>query len=440
MVYKFGENPRHNRYKIYRYRTLIITVIISMLITTRIFLVHSNLIVSANPFNKNKAASHKKSKIGKSTASIITKNIKKKNINLTQSPDKISAVSNISGCSMFSAPHLGLADSQIPELRKLAQYEKLCGGSLAEKSSFFTYLPTSMSEAVSASSEMTSRLNLYSKYGIEPLIFLEPVNSDGKNIDLVQLKNGSYDQFLDSFFSSLKINGITSETIGEWVILPEGNTPAWSTSDPSVFSAGVTKIAQYQKKYFPGSLSSIMLESQTYLPNQSWGDGNYTSLRPYIETIPKGLIDSFGLQGFPWASAANQGGEKYYDPAVYLRADLAIEAANTLGVKNIWYNTGTFNKMYTQNASSTITASSAERQFILSGVIKQLSYIKSQGYTAELHIFAQNKSNTSEDIDWSYWKDQPDLADKNTAIFVAFVHDLKSAQIPLWLFDTDAKD
>ena len=53
-----------------------------------------------------------------------------------------------------------------------------------------------------------------------------------------------------------------------------------------------------------------------------------------------------------------------------------------------------------------------------------------------LHLFAQDKSNTSEATNWSYWKVQPGN-DANTDVFKAFVYDATKAGIPLWLFDSE---
>ena len=153
-----------------------------------------------------------------------------------------------------------------------------------------------------------------------------------------------------------------------------------------------------------------------------------------MQSIPKGLIDSFGLQGFPWTAPANQATNTVYDPKIYLRIDFAAEAARALG--NIWFNTGTFNKMYTQNTAETVNLSPALRQNMLNGVLAQAESLQSQGFNVAIHLFAQDKSATSEATDWSYWKIQPG-EDANTAVFTTFVHDITTAGIPLWLFDSD---
>ncbi len=222
--------------------------------------------------------------------------------------------------------------------------------------------------------------------------------------------------------------------MGMWVMLPEGNLPEWTSVDPAVFAANVTKVAQYQKKYFPASQTAIMLDSESYPSANSWSGGAYTSLLPYVQSIPKGLIDSFGLQGFPWASPANQPGPNLYDPKIYLRTDLAAAAARSLGITNVWLNTGTFSRQYTNNATATVAMSPVSRQTLLNGVVAQAKGLQGQGFTVSVHLFAQDKSGTGEAIDWSYWQTPGDSA--NTDVFTTFVHDLTTTNIPLWIFDT----
>jgi hypothetical protein len=337
-----------------------------------------------------------------------------------------------SSCALFPPAQPGLQNAITPELRKLAQYEQLCGGALAARSSFFEPTPATVADAQSDAADVASTLKEYAAYGIKPLVFLEP---DG--MDLNQYQAGAYDSALDAYFKDIKAAGITDAMMGMWVILPEGNIPVWSSVDPNVFAADVTKTVQFQKKYFPGSLATIMLDSESYPTGASWGDGHYVSLLPYVQNIPKGLIDSFGLQGFPWAPAANVSGEAtLYNPNIYLRTDFAAEAARSLGVSSIWFNTGTFHQMYTQDSTQTITASPAQRQAMLDGTIAEAKGLQGQGFSVSIHLFAENKASTSEAIDWSYWQTTPG-SDANTTVFTTFVHDATTANIPIWLFDTN---
>lgn len=342
----------------------------------------------------------------------------------------------LSTCPLFPLATLGLAGAHSPELRKLAQYEQLCNGAFVARDSFFVSTPTTVLEAQSAAASLATILKEYAAYNVKPLVFIEPDTNNGTNIDLNAYRSGAYDAALDAYFAGLKANGITDSMMGMWVALPEGNIPVWTSVDPATFVADVTKTLQFQKKYFPASQAAILLDSESYSSGASWGNGHYVSLLPYIQGIPKGLVDSFGIQGFPWAPPANQGGAVAYDPRSYLRIDFAAEAARALGITNIWFNTGTFNQMYTTSqGAQTVSVTPAQRQVMLDGVLAQAKNLKAQGFSVAIHLFAENKSKTTEAIDWSYWANTPG-SDQNTAVLTTFVHDATVAQVSFWLFDT----
>lgn len=341
----------------------------------------------------------------------------------------------VSSCTGFPAPTPGLASASNSELRKLAQYQQACGGQLAGRVSFFAPTPATTAQALDYANDMVADLRSFAQYGISPLVFMEPDSATGNLLDLGQYRNGAYDAALDAYFANLKSAGVTDAMMGMWVMLPEGNIPVWTSVDPGTFAADVTKVAGYQKKYFPGSQATILLDSQTYPSAASWSGGTYTSLLPYVQSIPRGLLDSFGLQGFPWASPANEpGGETLYNPTTYLRVDLAAAAARSLGVGNIWLNTGTFSRMYTNNSAQTVTLQPTDRQVQLDGVLAQARSLKAQGFGVSVHLFAQDKSATGEAINWSYWQTPGDSP--NTSVFTTFVHDLSAAGMPVWIFDT----
>jgi hypothetical protein len=339
-------------------------------------------------------------------------------------------------CHVFPTAHTGLANSVAPELRKLAQYEQVCGGAVATRTSFFIPMPSTVVQAQTSAQEIATKLKAYAQAGVAPLVFMEPSDLDGVNLDLVQLGAGAYDAALTVYYQTLQAAGITSATMGMWAYIPEGNLPVWSTTEPNSYAAAVTKLAQLQKQYFPGSQVSLMLDSTSYAPGAGWGSGSYTSLVPYVQSIPKGLIDSFGLQGFPWAAPANQPSQaSLYAPTAYLRTDLAMQAARALGVNSIWFNTGTFNQMYAGIAGQTITNTPAQRQQMLQGVVQLAAQTKAVGFSVAIHLFAENKASVGEATDWSYWRSQPDSG-AETGVFTTFARDANAAGVPLWLYDS----
>lgn len=345
-----------------------------------------------------------------------------------------SAGLRVASCVGLPPKTPGLAEASDSKLRKLAQYQEVCGGQPASRSSFFVPTPATVAQAHSYANDMVATLQAYARYGIAPLVFMEPASATGTQLDLAQYQNGTYDAALNTYFADIKAAGITDSMMGMWVMLPEGNLPIWTSVNPATFAASVTKMAQFQKKYFPASQTAVMLDSKTYPSATSWSGGAYTSLVPYVQSIPKGLIDSFGLQGFPWATPANQSGPNLYDPKVYLHTDLAAVAARSLGVTNVWINTGTFSRQHTATAAETVTMTPVGRQALLSGAVAQAKGLQGQGFTVSVHLFAQDKASVGEAVDWSYWQTPGDSA--NTDVFTTFAHDLRSANIPLWIFDT----
>jgi hypothetical protein len=346
-----------------------------------------------------------------------------------------AGLTSFSCSGLFASPVQGLIGAVSPELRKLAQYQQLCGGNLAGRSSFFVPTPTTPALAASDASDAAARLSEFASFGIKPLVFMEPATDAGTNIDLSLYAAGNYDTALNDYFGDLKTDGVTDSMMGMWVIVPEGNIPVWTSVDPSTYTTDVVKTIQFQKKYFPSSLSAIMLDGETYPSASSWSGGAYDSLLPYVQNIPKGLVDSFGLQGFPWSPPADQAGADLYDPAIYLPVSEAAQAASSLGLNNVWLNTGTFNQMYSQDSAETVNATPIQRQSMLNGVLNQAKVLQADGYSVAVHLFAQNKSNTTEGTDWSYWNTVPG-DEPSTTVLATFVRETNQANIALWLFDT----
>jgi hypothetical protein len=353
-----------------------------------------------------------------------------KSVMTDKETESASAVKGISTLNVQLPPaHAGLSASAEPQLRKLAEYEQAASGAAASGMMIFTDIPSGQSAAVSAASEMATKLKNFAAYGIKPIVIMEPV-INGNPVDFGSYRNGAYDSVLNKYFSSLKNFGLNDTAMGIWVFFPEANLPEWGPVDTADFAPNVTRTVDIQKKYFPASQSSILLDAQSYpAGSTSWDNGTYVSLAPYVSGIPKGTLDSFGLQGFPWAPPANEGGPASYDSAVYLNASLASQAAHILNTSNVWFNTGTFGSKYTNSASQIIHMPAYQRQQLLNGVLSQAASLKGQGFTIEVNLFSEDKSNTAEATDWSYGS-----ADEQ-AVFKTFSQQLYSGGISLWLFD-----
>jgi hypothetical protein len=335
--------------------------------------------------------------------------------------------------------HAGLALSADPSLRKLAEYENVYGGAVADHLMVFSSLPVDDASAADMAADMSTKLHEFSQTGLKPLVVMEPTN-DGNTLSLNDFAAGKYDAPLKAYFTNLKAHGVTDQMMGVWVHFPEDNIPEWGSTDAGLFKANVTKAAQIQKSVFPKSGASIMLNSQSFRSDDvDRNYGSFTSLLPYVQGLPKGLFDSFGLQGFPWISAANEKEQnKLLSPAQYLNANFAREAAKALGTKNIWFNTGTFQTMYAGDSAKQVTFTASQRQQMLQGVLQQVKVAQRGGYNVSVNVFGYNGTATGEATDWSYWHSgQTAVQAPGQAVFKAFAEQLYQNRAKLWLFDSD---
>ncbi len=331
-----------------------------------------------------------------------------------------------------ATPRTGLAASSVPQLRKLAEYEQVCPRGV-KTASFFIGTPASTADAQDQADWVASVLKEFSAKKVSPLIFMEPTAA-GDLIDAKQYKNGAYDTALDAFFAALKAKGVTDSMMGTWTPWPEGNIPVWTSVDPALFAANVAKTVQFQKKYFPASKAAVLLESKTYPNAGSWEGGKYVSLVPYVQSIPKGLINSFGLQGFAWPPTA-PGEAPQLNPLQFLRVDLAAQAAKSLGIKEVWFNTGVFSKSYVVSKTTPYVLSAIQRQSVLNNIVSQARTLKGQGFSVKVHLFTKDKSGLGEAIDWSFWHAVAPTSDA-TKVFKTFVRDLQNMSVDLWLYDS----
>jgi hypothetical protein len=78
--------------------------------------------------------------------------------------------------------------------------------------------------------------------------------------------------------------------------------------------------------------------------------------------------------------------------------------------------------------------SSAQRQKILGDILSEVKQVKAQGYNVSVNLFAADKSDTSEHIDWSYWSsDKPSGSDAD--VFKEFVKQLRREGSDFSLYD-----
>lgn len=346
----------------------------------------------------------------------------------SQPPDR-------SECNTGSPSDISLATSQSPILRKLSEYETICKGTVTDTLMIFTGMPRTVGEAAEFAEYMAASLQEFSAHHITPLVLFEP--SMAEDFELASVHRGEYDAALQTYYTTLRSKGISDKQMGTWVLFPEANTPIWKTTRPDDFVANVIHTGTIQKSVFPDSKLSILLGSQTYPDHDTeWGHGTFKSLAPYVSALPKGLIDSFGYQGFP--SVAEAGAAHQYrqvDAHEFLPSSLASEAAGLLGTKKIWINTGTFSIMYARQPGE-VKVKTSERSAILDSVLAQARDLQATEFTVSINLFAEDKSSMNEGVDWSYWRAGHTEQSPSTDIFMRFVHDIRKNGLGFSLYDS----
>jgi hypothetical protein len=341
-------------------------------------------------------------------------------------------------CSNGQPAHKDLAKSSNLVLKKIAEYETVCSGAVVDQAMIFVGMPTTNEDMSRSAASVVATLKEFATVSISPLVVFEP-DASSPTI-LRDIRSGKYDSQIDAFFLAIHDAGITSQQMGTWVLFPEANTPSWHTTQPSDFVANVSKVATIQKKYFPSSKSTLLLNSISYPDDDmSWSHGVKSSLDPYVADLPKGLIDSIGLQGFPHQSAANETpASSQLDPKDFLPAELINEAAKTLGVKMVWLNTGTFKSMYANDPAARVSLTPSQRRTILTDIEDETKELRSYQYEVSVNIFAADKTQASEHVDWSYWSAGKADQSQDTTVIDTFIRQLRADGVGFSLYDTAA--
>ena len=338
---------------------------------------------------------------------------------------------NLEKCSDKQA--INFQDTADEHLTRLEDYQDLCGSFLTDSMMIFTDMPKDNQIAQKKAKEMSIKLKEFNKYKVQPIVIVEPITQWGL-IDFTEFDSGFYDSWIKTYFLTLQKEGITDQMMGTWVPFPEANLPYWNhaSATPADFSRIVNKYLKFLKTYFPEAKGSILLNSATYETDDfDWANGEYVSLSQYVSGLDKKYIDSFGIQGFPWSPpATSKDAAAIFNAREFLNEDLISEAADLLGTKNIWINTGTFSQKYTLDPEQTITITPEVRLDVLNSILSQAVKLKQKKYNVSINIFAQDKSETAEATNWSYQGIY-----KN--VFVNFAARANSENIILTIFDRE---
>lgn len=328
-----------------------------------------------------------------------------------------------------------LAGSGNESLKKLATYQQACRSFVTDTFMVFLSMAGTETDARQYATQDAKMFKTFAAMKVRPLVILEPTDHDGNNLNFEQFASGQFNPVIEAYFTQLKQEGVTDSELGIITPFPEANLPYWNNNQVQFFSPAVNNYLTIARKYFPQVATSILLNSATYeVDDFNWENGDYNSLIPYIKNIKPGLVTYAGVQGFPWISRPGGSGI-IFNASEFLNAPLLDEMAVHLQVKKVWFNTGTFSRKYTLNPEGTRMVSSQQRKEILMTIQQEAQELKDKGYEVAINIFAEDKSETSEETDWSYWKGNDPLSSPDTTILTSFIKDLHNRQIGVWLFD-----
>lgn len=304
----------------------------------------------------------------------------------------------------FSEPLSGLSESPDASLRKLSSYQDFCKSSLSDEMMLFVPFPTDTDLAADYADSLAKKLDVFSSAGIVPVVLMEPSNDRGM-VSLSKIADGTYDEAVSAFFIGLKTRGVTDDSIGIWIPYPEANTPSWDRKGfvEASFPKMERSFFASLHKSFPDAETGILLNSRSYdSSDTNWERPRSDSFSDYLDGIPKGSVDIFAIQGFPWLPPSGDRSDPLTDPTAFLNPENAAEAAKKLGVSSVWVHTGTFRTMYA-GTNDSVSVSATDRERILRSILEVTERIgRKAGIDAVLSLFASDKSKSAEAIDWSY--------------------------------------
>jgi hypothetical protein len=356
-------------------------------------------------------------------------------INGIESDVKAATVKQIDDkpCTKKSALKIGKTTDE--NLVRLQNYQDICHSFVTNKMMIFTSFSGDKQEADKSAATMAKKLKTFQKAGITPIVIVEPYAND-KAMSYKTYLTGTYDEGMQVYFKNLRDAGITDKMMGTWVPFPEPNTPSWNNKDtePHDFALCVNKYLGLLKQYFPKAEGSVLLNATTYEPNDAgWENGDYISLSQYVDAIDHNLVTSFGMQGFPWVSNAQQRKRTIFKATEFIQPDLAIGAAQVLRTRDIWINTGTFASKYTDDPQKTVQLSLNERKALLASIMEIAVGIRNyqqNEYRVSINLFSEDKSDTTEATDWSYFQNA-----EGKEVLREFLIQANDIDMPISLFD-----
>lgn len=328
------------------------------------------------------------------------------------------------------------AESFHPVVASLGVHELTLQHMVSNHVMIFTGMPVDEYNAIPLAQALAKDLHELRRHELVPIVIAEPDSHWGL-LDFREFQQGLYEKAIRRYFEILQQEGITEDMLGIWVPFPEPNVPNWNhtESTPADFGAAVNTYINGLRSVYPNARTGILLNSLTYEPNdESWDTGQSLSLIPYVEHIQPGTVDWVGLQGFPWTPRRGRVATAIHGAEQFLNAAMIEEAAEKLGTKRIWFNTGTYSAKYTNDETSYIVLDTQTRMSIVRSIVTEVLVAKSQGFEVMVNIFAEDKSATPEATDWSYLPNNHNATDQQH-ILSTLVRGLQEGGVTISFFD-----
>jgi hypothetical protein len=315
-----------------------------------------------------------------------------------------------------------------PQLKAISDYEQACKSSFFNEMMLFTNMPISDEVASSLADKMTARLQKFSQQGMQPVVVVEP-DSEWGLVDFNEFGNGLYDSWINTYFARLKANGVTDEQMGTWIPFPEPMQSYWNNSNPDDYAHSVNRYFKIMRSHFPKAKTAILLDIEV-TEEQS------PQLLAYARLVDNSLVDVVGVQGLPWHPTDEGDKRKAIASAEqFLPAKLIDELAKSLDKKEVLLNTGSYRHKRGEGGVE-MAIPTKDREATLSSITHQAKLLRDKGYSVTVNIFTENKLTQKEGVNWSYWQPTEYAKSEHTALFTAFVRELRDNDIAISLYDS----
>lgn len=81
------------------------------------------------------------------------------------------------------------------------------------------------------------------------------------------------------------------------------------------------------------------------------------------------------------------------------------------------------------------SAYAVEREQTLDSIYTEISLLKDAYYEVTVNIFSENKLETKEGVDWSYWQAGLYEQSDHRSLFTNFVYDLNQKDVKISIYD-----